>query len=67
MPINDPKTPFHEQESDEEMTNEVNAADEESDDPDVLQHLQEAEANRQANASTTSTVQRQPKPAAAQQ
>jgi len=47
MPINDPKTPFHEQESDEEMNNEVVAADDDDeDDPEVVQHLREAEANK---------------------
>ena len=62
MPINDPKTPFHEQESDEEMSNEVNAADDGEDDPEVMQHLREAEENKLANAATTSSVVRKPKP-----
>jgi len=40
MPIDDPKTPFHEQESDEEMAQEAAALGDEAEfDPEVAQHL----------------------------
>ena len=57
MPINDPKTPFHEENSDEEMGNDV-LEEEGQIDPEVKQHLDEAERNKQANAAINSGVRR---------
>ncbi len=62
MKIDDPKTPFHEEESDEEMgaggdkDNENGAA--EVVDPELDAHLAEAKANQAANAITISGVKR---------
>lgn len=57
MPINDPKTPFHEEESDEEM---AQAAEQEAAeiDPALALHLREAIDNKSANAIVTSGVTR---------
>ena len=47
MPINDPKTPFHEENSDEDMEPGADgqAAEDEEIDPELAQHLAEARAN----------------------
>ena len=56
--INDPKTPFHEENSDEDMNQDAQA-EEEPLDPELQRHLEEAKQNQQANAVVTSTVRRQ--------
>ena len=48
MKIDDPKTPYHEYSDDDEMTNENGV--ETVVDPVVLEHLQEAQQNRDLNA-----------------
>ena len=45
MPINDPKTPFHEQESDEDMNQEGAGEPEEPIDPELQSHLDKARQN----------------------
>ena len=47
--IDDPKTPYHEYE-DDEMTNENAGGEDAVVDPEVLEHLQEAQQNRELNA-----------------
>ena len=61
MPITDPKTPFHEEESDEEMGQE-GGDDQAEIDPELAEHLAEAHANRDANATCTSGVRRSQQP-----
>ena len=48
MKIDDPKTPYHEYSDDDEMNNENGV--ETVVDPVVLEHLQEAQQNRDLNA-----------------
>ena len=45
MPIDDPKTPFHEQESDEDMNQDAEAENEEPLDPELKSHLDKARQN----------------------
>jgi len=59
--IDDPKTPFHEQESDEDMNAEAENEDEQVD-PEVLAHLEEAKQNQHANSICTSGVHRSTRP-----
>ena len=60
MKIDDPKTPFHEEESDDEDMGAAGAGNnEEVVDPELDAHLAEAKANQAANAITISGVKRQ--------
>ena len=61
--INDPKTPFHEENSDDEM-NAQEDVDNEPVDPELVAHLEEAKQNQQANAQITSGVRRAQQPGA---
>ena len=65
MPINDPKTPFHEEDDDEQMDQEEDQDDQV--DPETDEFLRQAQANRAANAITTSGVQRSEQPGAGAQ
>ena len=62
MPINDPKTPFHEEEDEDQEMNQNANGDEDDIDPETAAHLAEARANQQANAIVTSGVRRSQQP-----
>ena len=61
MQINDPKTPFHEENSDDEMNAEADA-EHEPVEPELAAHLEEAKQNQHANAHITSGVHRSQQP-----